>query len=104
MTRTRWLIGTAFLLGILLIVYFTVSTKTNVQLQCIYMAYACGDCYSQYRVQQVYAPSSMRDKLMNKDIAVVFDNARQEAAFNDKVGDCLICYVFDLRGTISFQS
>lgn len=87
------------------VLFFTsakIDIQKNVSVKCMYMAYACGDCYPQYNVRDVY-PSSLRQKLLKKDIDIEFASKEQEKEFIKKVGICRICYKFDFNGDLFYS-
>lgn len=86
-------------------VFFTsakYNIQKNVRVTCMYMAYACGDCYPQYNVENVL-PSSLEKKLLNNDIDIEFASKEQEQLFKKKVGRCRICYKFDFKGDLFYS-
>lgn len=83
-------------------VYFlwpTEIAKGQVQIKCHYMAYACGDCYAQYRIDDAYGiDGSIKDKLIHTDIYVQFKSTDIEYALDNATGQCATCYEFLLTG------
>lgn len=76
--------------------------KKNTTLSCNYMAYACGDCYPQYKVEK--APGVLEKKLLNKDIMIAFSSQIQEDKFNRQVQRCAICYNYKLTGDLYYSN
>jgi hypothetical protein len=75
----------------------------SVSVQLSYMAYACGDCFPQYRVDKVLS-SEYNDKtyLYNKEIDVQFvgENLNQQIEELDKLGCSGTCYIYTLSGVL----
>lgn len=85
--------------------YFKFSStkiQENVNVECRYMAYACGDCYPQYKVKKV-KPASLGTKLTGKVIAIEFSNEKQEIEFGKQTSRCIICYNYSLSGTLYYS-
>lgn len=74
----------------------------NVSVKCMYMAYACGDCYPQYNVRDV-SPLSLKKQLLKKDIDIEFASEGQEEEFKKNVGICGICYMYDFKGHLFYS-
>jgi uncharacterized membrane protein YGL010W len=67
------------------------------------MSYACGDCYSQYNVREIQ-PAVLEDRLLKKDINIEFATKKQEKEFENEIGICGICYVYDFKGDLYFSN
>jgi uncharacterized membrane protein YGL010W len=106
--KRKYLLLTALFLVILTTaaVYFFTSAKYQIQkdvsVNCMYMGYACGDCYPQYNVSKVL-PSSLEKKLLKKDIDIEFANKEQKEQFEKKVGICGICYIYEFKGNLYYS-
>lgn len=79
------------------------SKATNVRLKCLYMAYACGDCYPQYKIQELYEPKTYGREIIGKDLDVSFESREEESKFEQEVGACGICYSYDFKGNLSYS-
>lgn len=87
------------------IYFFTLAeyaVKRNVIVTCRYMGYACGDCYPQYNVNEVL-PSSLKKKLIAKDIDIEFESDKQEEEFTKKISSCSICYIYNFKGDLYYS-
>lgn len=76
--------------------------KKNTTLSCHFMAYACGDCYPQYKVEK--APGELEKKLLGKDIMISFNSWIQEEKFLKQVERCAICYNYNLTGNLYYSN
>ena len=79
------------------------NIQKNVSVKCVYMAYACGDCYPQYSVSEVL-PSSLDKKLLKKDIDIEFASKEQEEEFKKQIGVCGICHTYDFKGDLYYSN
>jgi hypothetical protein len=95
----------AFLLafGVLICVaYSGISwpmTET-ITIKCRYMAYACGDCHPQYRVEKILGPRSSYGEILNTDIVVHFVSAEQSRVIDNEVSKCAICFDYFFTGRL----
>jgi hypothetical protein len=77
------------------------SRKANVK--CRYMAYACGECEPQYKIVEVIKGFDLnKQKLINKDIKVVFKSSSLESKIDSLTQKCAICYDFLFYGDLSY--
>ena len=63
-----------------------------------YMAYACGDCYPQWRVDSSFAVKKGLKELTGVDFYVNHKGRRIEELISDSVSKCMICYDFYFTG------
>ncbi|HND89297.1 MAG TPA: hypothetical protein PK971_13260, partial [Saprospiraceae bacterium] len=64
------------------------NIENDIQLQCHYMAYACGDCYPQYRVEKVAEGRAAKQELLGKDINLEFESEEKRQVFEQLQRDC----------------
>ena len=64
------------------------------------MAYACGDCYPQWRVDSNFAVEQGLKELIGKDIHVDRKGIQIENLITDSVSKCIICYDFYFNGSL----
>ncbi len=78
------------------------SIDKQVTLKCRYMAYACGDCYPQYRVDEVIIPSSgnLQEDMLKKEISVFYKAKELENHISKETSKCIICYDFYFSGEL----
>jgi hypothetical protein len=74
--------------------------KRPITLKCHYMAYACGDCYPQWRVDSSFAIEKDLRELIGKDIYVERKGVVLEELITDSASKCMICYDFYLNGSL----
>ena len=66
------------------------------------MAYACGDCYPQYKITTVLDSKGFsKQELLEKDIKVVFTDKEFGKRLDEQVQKCIICYEFELIGRLT---
>ena len=85
--------------------YFNSRTRLiqkDVEVKTVYMAYACGECYPQYSVIQVQ-PASLKKELHQQDIDIEFKDKKQADMFEEKVGLCARCFVYDFKGDLYYS-
>ena len=63
------------------------------------MAYACGNCYPQWKVDSAFAMQNGLNELVDKDIYVVRNMMAIEDILTDSVSNCMICYDFYFTGS-----
>ena len=78
-------------------VYFD-KNKHALTIKCHYMAYACGDCYPQWRIDSSFAVENRMKELIEKDLFVIYKGKQFEESLPDSVGRCMICYDFYFTG------
>jgi hypothetical protein len=79
----------------------TVSSKAKIK--CWYMAYACGECWPQYRIKDVFSVSNVTKKeLLNKDVRVIFKSEKLEKKIDSLTYKCVVCYDFYIEGELSY--
>lgn len=69
----------------------------DVEIQCRYQMYACGDCYPQYKITKISIDNpQLRSKLIGKDIFLV------DTKGNDILEgfDCPRCFEIYAKGTL----
>ena len=64
------------------------------------MAYACGDCYPQYRIDEILEGNEANKKLLKSEINIEYKTAEIENKLDKKVSKCIICYDFYFTGQI----
>jgi hypothetical protein len=102
----------SFILLFPVIFYFLGSCKNilpgdKVRLKCRYMAYACGECEPQYRIEEiskVYKGKVNRAAILGKDVKVVFKSHIFEKKLDSMVAPCAICYDFYIDGDLAYLS
>lgn len=78
------------------------KSVNNIRLKCIYMAYACGDCYPNHKITKIVnGPSSI--DLINKEINVEFAEKELEVKFDKEVKNCAICYDYEFFGDLEYS-
>src|SRR6266498_4508249 len=99
------IITVIFLVAVNLIIYSCTSDRlmvTNYKLEFSYMAYACGDCYAQYKVNRILRPEKNELKdLVGTDIKVIFKEDKLEKRIDSLTGKCAICYNYYFVGTLT---
>jgi len=106
--KRKYLLGTLLSLAVLtaaaafFFTSFKYSVQKDVSVSCVYMAYACGDCYPQYNVRNV-KPSDVERKILNKDVDIEFVNKEQKDAFEKQVEACGICYIYEFKGELFYS-
>lgn len=97
---TRWVIS---IICIICLVACQPKEKNDIQLQCRYMAYACGDCYPQYKITDVLNDSIAKRELSGKDINLEFENEEKEQEFVQLQGNCGICFLYKFKGDLRYS-
>lgn len=67
------------------------------------MAYACGDCYPNYKIEKVLEPVIIMDNLIGEDIDVLFENSRIQTQFDYKTRRCKICFTYEFYGNLDYS-
>jgi len=80
-------------------IYFKKNTST-ITIKCQYMAYACGDCYPQWKLDTSFAIGNSLKDLKEKDIYVNYKGKQIEESLPDTVSKCMICYDFYFTGLL----
>ena len=76
-------------------------SKRLFDFKCHYMAYACGDCYPQWKVDSGFAVENDLKELMEEDLYVTYKGSDvQGSSLPDSVNKCIICYDFYFTGTL----
>lgn len=82
-------------------IYGQDKSLEKVKLKLQYMAYACGDCYPEYRVVKIIEPKN--DKTANwlkgKDVNVDFSD-KDEDRIESMRGNCAICFYYEVEGAL----
>ncbi|MCB9230533.1 MAG: hypothetical protein H6581_02645 [Bacteroidia bacterium] len=65
------------------------------------MAYACGDCFPQYKVEEVNPVEGIGNELKGKEIEVRFVSNDTEANYEKEAGACMICYTHIFKGKLT---
>ena len=94
---TRWLAGIACSICL---VACQPNMENDIQLQCRYMAYACGDCYPQYQVEKVFEGRAAQQELLGKDIYLEFEDEQKQREFEGLEANCAFCFLYKLRGDL----
>jgi len=94
-----------FIIALISILSFNYQKSNNkeVKLKCVYMAYACGDCYPQYKVEAVLYPDNISKKVMGKEIYVEFKDREMEDKLTQEVHQCAICYYYIFSGELKYS-
>jgi len=69
-----------------------------VEVKFLFMAYACGDCYPQYRIETIEPIDSSLNEFLKKEVRIVFSSSAQEKMVNEKASGCMICSEFFFTG------
>jgi hypothetical protein len=64
------------------------------------MAYACGDCYPQFRVDSILYPNESKKALVEQDVYLVYKNNGRETPLEQMVDSCWICYQYRVDGQL----
>lgn len=75
------------------------NKSKDIQVKCRYMAYACGDCYPQFKIDSVLYPTNS-DKLVGEDIYLVYENNSESFLLEEKIDSCWICYDYYVEGEL----
>jgi len=67
-------------------------------IKCHYMAYACGDCYPQWKIDSGFAVENGLKDLIEKDIYVNYKG--KQIGEPDSINKCMICYDFYFTGLL----
>ncbi|MBO9204665.1 MULTISPECIES: hypothetical protein [Niastella] len=79
--------------------------KGNVELKCIYMGYACGDCGAKYKIQEIKKHEyALPEDIKGADLEAVFTFPSQEKIIDKMVKNCAICYDYYFWGNLSKHS
>ena len=93
-----------FICAIGLIFYLLVPknlSDDNVKIKCNYMAYACGDCYPQFKVKDIIQGNNSEvKKILDSEIEVVFTDDKLQEAVDKGTYKCVICYDFIFTGNL----
>lgn len=96
-----------FLLIIIVLAAFKVCNKIpirqfKIKAKCNYMAYACGECEPQYKVESVLSIDGIdKNKILNQDIEIVFKSPVLEK-IDSITQKCAICYDYYVQGYIFY--
>jgi len=104
--KLKILIGVFVLVAIGTIYYFIPKkiSVSKVKIQCNYMAYACGDCYPQYRVNEILEGNNNEvDKILNTELIVEFEDKKMEQEMDKNTAKCVICYNFTFTGDLKYS-
>jgi hypothetical protein len=82
-----------------LLVFLPISINSEpVEVKFRYMAYACGNCYPQYKVYTIQPTDTLLDDFVEKEFWVEFDSQGQEKSVMDQSERCMICCEFLFTG------
>lgn len=82
----------------------SINEKEKVKVKCYYMAYACGDCYANYKIKEVIeGGSEIKKKLLDRDVKVTFKSKRLENRIDTLTGKCAICYDYYIEGYLEYR-
>jgi hypothetical protein len=62
------------------------------------MAYACGDCYPQFKVDTILLSNPRMDKLLGQDVYLVYQKNGIRYSFDKEINNCAICYDYYIEG------
>jgi hypothetical protein len=98
--KSGLLIGSILL--VIIVIFGTQKKQSNyIKLKCMYMAYACGDCDPQYKIEDItYSDKINKEELINKEIYVKFKNKKLEKTVDSLTQKCVICYDFYFEGNL----
>ncbi len=80
-------------------IYFKKNAGT-MTIKCRYMAYACGDCYPQWKIDSGFAMEKGLKELIGRDIYVERNGIPIEESITDSASKCMICYDFYFTGSM----
>ena len=105
--KKTWLVFICVIAAALLFItwkaYDGIYFKKNagiVTIKCHYMAYACGDCYPQWKIDSGFSVENGLKDLIDKDILVKYKGKQIEESIPDSVSKCMICYDFYFTGLL----
>lgn len=78
-------------------IYYKYFTYSNVKFKCRYMAYACGDCFPQYKVDTIYLDSKMILKI-GDDVNLKYFKNGSYLEISEEKDSCWICYDYYIVG------
>jgi len=78
-------------------IYFKKDAGT-MTIKCRYMAYACGDCYPQWRTDSSFAAENDLKELIEESFYVIYKGKGVDESFPDSINKCIICYDFYFTG------
>jgi len=82
--------------------YFYAQRKCAVQVDCLYIRYACGDCYPRYNVRRVIS-RGCNLKLLNEDISLEFNNDDLSNRFDRETPVNIVSPAYFLEGHIHYS-
>lgn len=80
---------------IIFFILISCSNSNEVELTCSYQAYACGDCFPQFKIDSIFYNSNSKIKI-GDEIRIIYNDKELE----EWVGNCLICYNYRVKGKI----
>lgn len=81
---------------IILFIFLISCTKsTEIELTCSYQAYACGDCYPQFKIDTIIYDIDSNVEI-GDNIKIIYKDKELE----EWIDSCLICYNFKVKGKI----
>ncbi|CAN5890622.1 hypothetical protein BH11BAC7_BH11BAC7_25300 [soil metagenome] len=86
---------------VILLALASCKTHDRHTISCVYAACACGEDEPQFTMRAIDKDTS---NLLSKELKVVFNSQKQDLEFNDKIGNCAICYNCYLTGELSYNS
>lgn len=88
-----------FLICILILTvgYIKYYLPTPVKIKCTYMAYACGDCYPQFRIDDIYSDNGNK-LIKGEDVYLKIIDNGEEKKLEEKIDSCWICYDYYIDG------
>ena len=81
------------------------SIKGKVELQCVYLGYACGECEAKYKIKKIINHEyALPEGINESDLKVVFTSSNQVRDIDNIVKGCAICYDYYFWGSLVKRS
>ncbi|MBP6432600.1 MAG: hypothetical protein KA319_12610 [Ferruginibacter sp.] len=92
------------IVGIVVVENTQSKNANKVKIRCYYMAYACGDCFANYKVKEILeGENHVKGKLLDRDVKVVFKSKELESKVDSMTKRCAICYDYYFEGRLIYQ-
>ena len=89
---------------ILVLLFCTISfcscRSDYAKIKCNYMAYACGDCYPQFRIDSIYSSTNNLLKI-DDNIHLKLKKENTFVDLESLIDRCWICYDYYVEGTVN---
>lgn len=105
-TLRLFFIAISIFILIFFVVFFILEStknKRDIEIKSRYMFYACGDCYPNFRIEEVIGSNMQSNNIIGQDIDLEFKDTKLQHSFESSTKKCMFCCRFQFKGDLNYS-